>query len=60
MKDVKGMTCYLTRDERREVQTIADREERPESKIVQFAVRAFAHLYKQDPEKALELVQRTN
>jgi hypothetical protein len=57
MKDVEAMTCYLTPSERRRVESIADREERPVSKIVQFAVRAFERLYEENPDKALELAQ---
>jgi hypothetical protein len=54
---IVSKTCYFTREELRLVQEIADREERAQAKIVQFAVRAFAHLYRADPEKARQLAQ---
>jgi hypothetical protein len=54
---IVSKTCYFTKEELRSVQEIADREERAQAKIVQFAVRAFAHLYKTDPEKARQLAQ---
>jgi len=50
-------TCYFTKEELRAVQEIADREERGQAKIVQFAVRTFANLYRTDPDKARQLAQ---
>ena len=55
MKGTRPTSCYFTPDEKRTIQDIAEREERPQAKIVQFAVRAFATLYKQDPVKARQM-----
>lgn len=55
--EAKPKTCYFTHEERRILADIADREERAQAKIVQFAVRAFGNLYKSNPDKALELAQ---
>ncbi len=57
MKNPKRTTCYFEPDEARTIGEIADKEERPKTKIVQFAVRAFASLYKTDPSKAMQLAQ---
>lgn len=50
-------SCYFEPDEKRVIGEIAEKEERPNCKIVQFAVRAFAHLYKQDREQAMRLAR---
>jgi len=57
MKNPKPTTCYFDPDEARAIGEIADKEERRKSKIVQFAVRAFANLYKTDPSKAMQLAR---
>lgn len=57
MKQTEATTCYFTRDELRAIEQIADRMERPRSKVVQFAVRVFEHLWKENPSKALEIAQ---
>lgn len=59
MKQTEGTTCYFTRDELRAIEQIADRMERPRSKVVQFAVRVFEHLWKENPSRALEIAQST-
>jgi hypothetical protein len=50
-------TCYFEPEERRAIGEIAEKEERADTKIVQFAVRAFRNLYKQDRERAMQLAQ---
>lgn len=57
MKPAVPTTCYFRDEEKRLIGEIAEREERPQTKVVQFAVRAFARLYKQDRERAMELAQ---
>jgi hypothetical protein len=57
MKKVKPRTCYFTPEEDRELAKIADREERPATRIVQFALRAFCNMYKEDRGRALQLAQ---
>lgn len=54
---IKPTSCYLTAEEKRAVQEIAQREERAQAKIIQFAVRAFSAMYREDPSKAKELAQ---
>lgn len=58
MRDVKQTTCYFTKEEQREIERIADATERPNTKVVQFAVRVFTRLFDEDPRKAMELAQR--
>lgn len=60
MKEVKPLPCYFTRDERREIEAIADSTERPQTKVVQFAVRVFSQIYRENPERALALAQSPN
>lgn len=57
MKKVKAKTCYFTPEEEREIEEMSDKEERPASQIVQFAVRAFRTIYKEDRGRALQLAQ---
>lgn len=57
MKKPLQMTCYLSPDERRAIDELAGQEERPASQVVQFAIRAFRALYRQDRDKALQLAQ---
>lgn len=59
MKATKPTSCYFTGEERREIERIADATERTNSKVIQFAVRAFARLFDEDPKRAMELAQRT-
>jgi predicted transcriptional regulator len=59
-RPMRATSCYFTPDERRVIQEIAEREERPQTRIVQFAVRAYANLYRVDPAKARELAQQPN
>lgn len=53
----KPTTCYFEAEEKRLIGEIAEKEERPNSKVVQFAVRAFAALYRQDRQQAMQLAQ---
>lgn len=57
MKQTEATTCYFTREELRALDQIADRTERPRSKVVQFAVRAFERLFNENPDKALTLAR---
>jgi hypothetical protein len=50
-------TCYFEPEEKRLIGEIAEKEERAHSKVVQFAVRAFANLYRQDRQRAMQLAQ---
>lgn len=52
------VSCYFTAEERRDLEEIADREERRLSKIVQFAVRTFRQQYRENREKAMQLAQQ--
>lgn len=49
---------YPSDEEWREVESIAEREERAKAKIVQFAVRAFSALYQKDRQQAMSLAQQ--
>lgn len=57
MRSTSPTSCYFTAEEKRRIQEIAECEERPQAKIVQFAVRAFSALYKSDPDRARELAK---
>jgi hypothetical protein len=52
-----ALSCYFDAEERRFIETVADEEERPQTKIVQFAVRVFKALRAEDREKAMKLAQ---
>jgi hypothetical protein len=57
MRDVRPTTCYFTKEELREIGREADAEERASSKIVQFAVRVYLRMKKDDPNRVEELSQ---
>lgn len=57
-REVEATTCYFTREERRVIERIADATEHHNSKIVQFSVRVFSHLFSEDPKKAMDLALR--
>lgn len=57
VKQKQQMSCYFTPEERRVIQQISDRLERNDSQIVQFGVRIFHRLLKQNPDEAMKLIQ---
>ena len=59
MKDAAGTTCYLTAAEKRALAHIAEATGRSRSKVIQFAVRVFEKIYREDPKRALELARET-
>jgi hypothetical protein len=58
MKGFLTTTCYFTAAERRALAQIAQATGRSRWKVVQFAVRVFEKIYREDPQRALELARQ--